>query len=72
MKLSPCGVVVSMFDFHCSDRVQILVVAVIFHNVYDYTIERHPWQLSENHKPQVHPSYEGNWVVRLVTDETQD
>ena len=31
------------------------------------TIERHPWQVSENHKPR-----EGNWVVRWVPDETQD
>ena len=28
-----------------------------FHNVYDYTIEQHPWQVSENHKPRVHPSH---------------
>ena len=46
------GVVVSMFDFH-----QIPVVAVKFHNVYDYTIVLHPWQVSENHKPRVHPSH---------------
>ena len=26
-------------------------------NVYDYTIERHPWHVSENHKPPVHPSH---------------
>ena len=26
-------------------------------NVYDYTIERHPWQVSENHKPRVHPRH---------------
>ena len=51
------GVVVSMFDFHRSDRgSNPAVVAVKFH-VYDYTIERHPWQLSENHKPRVHPSH---------------
>ena len=48
-------VVVSMFDFHRSDRVQIPVVAVKFHNVYDYNMVRHPWQ--ENHKPRVHPSH---------------
>ena len=36
--------------------VRILVVAVNFYNVYDYTIERHPWQVSENHK-RVHPSH---------------
>ena len=28
-----------------------------FHNVYDYTIVRHPFQVSENHKPRVHPSH---------------
>ena len=53
------GVVVSMFDFHRSDRaigVRTPVVAVKFH-VYDYTIEEHPWQVSENHKPRVHPSH---------------
>ena len=51
--------------------VRILGVAVKFHNVYDYTIVRHPWQVSENHKPHVHPSHvreigqpcEGNWAV---------
>ena len=32
-------------------------VAVKFHYVYDYTIEWHPWQVSENHKPRVHPSH---------------
>ena len=37
--------------------VRIPVVAVKFHNVYDYSIERHPWQVSENHKPRVHPSH---------------
>ena len=47
-------------------------MAVKFHNVYDYTIERHPLQVSENHKPLVHPSHEGNWVVRWVPHETQD
>ena len=26
-------------------------------NVYDYTIERHTWQVSENHKQRVHPSH---------------
>ena len=41
------GVVVTMFDFHRSDRVRIPVVAVKFHNVYDYIIERHPWQVSK-------------------------
>ena len=32
-------------------------MAVKFHNVYDCTIERNPWKVSENHKPQVHPSH---------------
>ena len=51
-------VVVSMFDFHRSDQgFESPVVAVKFHNVYDYTIVRHPWQVSENHKPRVHPSH---------------
>ena len=50
--------------FTAAIGVQIPVVAVKFH-VYDYTIERHPWQVSP--KP-----CEGNWVVRLVPDETQD
>ena len=45
-----------MFDFHRSG-VRIPVVAVKFHNVYDYTIERHPWLVSENRKPRVHPSH---------------
>ena len=44
------GVVLSMFDFHRSDR------AVKF-NVYNYTMVRHPWQVSENNKPRVHPSH---------------
>ena len=38
-------------------EVRIPVVAVKFHNVYDYTIVQHPWQVSENHKPRVHPSH---------------
>ena len=29
--------------------VRIPVVAVKVHNVYGYAIERHPWQVSENH-----------------------
>ena len=67
------GVVVSMFDFHRSDQgLNPSCGGKKFHNVYDYTIERHPWQVSEDHKPRVHPSHEGNWVVRLVPDETQD
>ena len=37
-------------------RDRIPVVAVKFH-VYDYTIERHHWQVTENHKPWVHPSH---------------
>ena len=52
------GVVVSMFDFHRSDRGwNPGRGGEKFHNVYDYTIERHPWQVSENHKPRVHPSH---------------
>ena len=43
--------------FTAAIGVRIPVVAVKFHNVYDYTIERHPWQVSENHKPRVHPSH---------------
>ena len=68
------GVVVSMFGFHRSDRGSNSAgrVAVKFHNVYDYIIVRHPWQVSENHKPQVHPNHEGNWLVSWVPDETQD
>ena len=60
------GVVVSMFDFHRSDRGSNRGRGGKIHNVSDYTIERHPWQMSENHKPR-----EGNWVVRWVPDETQ-
>ena len=68
------GVVVSMFDFHRSDRGSNPGRGgEKFHNVYDYTIERHSWQVSGNHKPRVIPKpREGNWVVRLVPDETQD
>ena len=43
--------------FTAAIGVRIPVVAVKFHNVYDYTIERHSWQVSENHKPLVHPSH---------------
>ena len=43
--------------FTAAIGVRIPVVAVKFHNVYDYTIVRHPWQVSENHKPLVHPSH---------------
>ena len=43
--------------FNAVNGVRISVVAVKFHNVYDYTIVRHPWQVSENHKPRVHPSH---------------
>ena len=46
------GVVVSMINFHRSHR-----VSNPDNNVYDYTIVRHPWQISENHKPRVHPSH---------------
>ena len=52
------GVVVSMFDFHRSDRGSNPGRGgEKFHNVYDYTIDRHPWQVSETHKPRVHPSH---------------
>ena len=51
------GVVVSMFDFHRSDWGSNPGCAVKFRNVYDYTIERHPCQVSENHKPWAHPSH---------------
>ena len=63
---------VSMFDFHLSDRGSNPGRGVKFHNVYNYIIVRYPWQVSENHKPRVHPSLEGNWVVSWVPDETQD
>ena len=42
--------------FTAAIGVRIPVVAVKF-PVYDYTIEWHPWQVSENHKPWVHPSH---------------
>ena len=52
------GVVDSMFDFHRSDRGSNPGRGgERFHNVYDYTIERHPWQVSESHKLRVHPSH---------------
>ena len=52
------GVVVSMFNFQRSDwGLNPGRGGEKFHNVYDYTIERHPWQVSENHKPRVHPSH---------------
>ena len=50
-------VVLACLIFTAAVGVRIPVVAVKFHNVYDYTIERHPWQVSENHKPWVHPSH---------------
>ena len=43
--------------FTAAIGLRIPVAAVKFHNVYDYTIERHPWQVSENLKPRVHPSH---------------
>ena len=49
--------------FTAAIGVRIQIVAVKFHNVYDNAIVRHPWQVSENHKPRVHPSHEGNWAV---------
>ena len=51
------GLVVSMFDFHRSDRGSNPSRGRKFHNIYDYTIERHPWQVSENYKPRVHPNH---------------
>ena len=45
-----------MFDFHRSDRGPN-PGRVKFHNVYDYNIMRHPWQVSENHTPRIHPSH---------------
>ena len=50
------GVVPSMFDFHCSYRGSNPGCGGKFH-VYDYTIVRHSWQVSENHKPRAHPSH---------------
>ena len=47
-----------MFDFHHSDwGSNPGHGGEKFHNVYDYTVERHPWQVSENNKPRVHPSH---------------
>ena len=43
--------------FTAAIGVRIPVMAVIFHNVNDYTIVWHPWQVFENHKPRVHPSH---------------
>ena len=58
VKTKMYGVVVSMFDFHRSDRgSKPGGGGEKFHDVYDYTIEWHPWQVSENHKPRVHPSH---------------
>ena len=52
------GVVVSMFEFHHSDQgLNPGRGGEKFHNFYDNTIEWHPWQVSENHKPRVHPSH---------------
>ena len=51
------GVVVSMFDFHCSDPGSNPCRGSEKFHVYNYTIERHPWQVSENRKPRVHPSH---------------
>ena len=56
--LSTIIILVSMFDFHRSDRGSNPARGdKKFNNVYDYTIERHPWQVSETHKPRVHPSH---------------
>ena len=57
MKKWAYGVVVSMFDFTAVIGVRISVVAVKFHNAYDYTIVQHTRQVSENQKPRVHPSH---------------
>ena len=43
--------------FTAAMGVRIPVVAVKFHIVYDYIIERHASQVSENHKPRVHPGH---------------
>ena len=51
---------VSMFDFQRKDRGSNSNPGrggEQFYDVYDYTIVRHPWQVSENHKPPVHPSH---------------
>ena len=51
------GVVVSIFDFHHSDRGSNSGRGGKIHNVYEYNIERHLWQVSENYMPRVHPSH---------------
>ena len=43
--------------FTAAIGVRITVEAVKFHNVYDYTIVRYHWQVSENRKPRVHPCH---------------
>ena len=58
--LLPSGPIVwwlACLIFTAAIGVRIPAVAVKFHNVYDYTIERHTWQVSENHKPRVQPSH---------------
>ena len=60
------GVVVSTFDFHHSDRGSNPGRGSKFH-VYDYTIERHPWQVSENHKPLVHLAMWGKLGSQMGT-----
>ena len=52
-----CSGYLACLIFTAAIGVRIPVVAVKFHDVYDYTIMRHPWQVSENHKPRVHPSH---------------
>ena len=69
--LQPYGVVVSMLDFHRSDGVRIPAMGVKFQNVYDYTIVRHPWQVSENHMPRAHPNHVRE-IGEPVPDDTQD
>ena len=56
--------------FTAAIGVRIPVVAVKFH-VYDNTIVRHPWHVSENHKPRVHPSHvrEIGQSVRYLTKQ---
>ena len=55
--MGPYGVVVCMFDFHRSDRGSNPGRGGKISYCFDYTIDQHPWQVSENHKPRVHPSH---------------
>ena len=56
--------------FTAAVRVRI-PVAVKFHNFYDYTSVA-PCHVSENHKPQVHPSHVREIGQSVGYDETQD